>query len=182
VHKHITLSITFNAPPAKPLRDYCDIAEVTRYYKDTIDWNYLLQSSKDYEIEEPIFQSLTIAKNYFGAFVPENILSAFEPVKSNIGFEEIFKETTQGNSKKKNQGREINHLMNLTLINGTCNKARIIFGDIFPSKEFMMFCYSITNEKQVYMYYLIRLGTALKWGLTILWQLPHYLLRSFFDK
>ena len=96
--KHITFS---SAPPAKPLRDYCDIAEVTRHYKDTINWNYLLQSSKDYGIEEPIFQGLSIAKKYFGAFVPENILSTLEPVKSSIGFEEIFNGAMKDNSNKE---------------------------------------------------------------------------------
>jgi hypothetical protein len=179
VDKHVNNS---SAPPAKPLRDYCDIAEVTRHYKNTINWNYLLQSSKDYGIEEPIFQGLTISKKYFGAFVPENILSALEPVKSSIGFEEIFKETMEGNPKRKNQWNEVSYLMSLEKIDGAWNKSRIIFGGVFPSKEFMVYRYSIMNEKQVYMYYLIRLGTALQWGLTILCQLPHYLLRSTFEK
>jgi hypothetical protein len=176
LHRHITLSTAFSyIPPAKPLRDYCDIAEVTRHYKDTINWNYLLQSSKDYKIEYPIFQGLTIAKKYFGAFVPENILSALEPVKSRICFEEIFKGTIQGNSKKKNQWDKVSYFMSLKKTDGIWNKSRIIFGDIFPSREFMIYRYSITNEKQVYMYYLIRLNTARQWGLTILWQLPSYL-------
>ncbi|MDP4228675.1 MAG: nucleotidyltransferase family protein, partial [Bacteroidota bacterium] len=119
VHKHIILSSIYSyAPPAKPLRDYCDIAEVTRHYKDTINWNYLFQSSKDYGIEEPIFQGMSIAKKYFGALVPEDILSALKPVKSSIGFEEIFKEIMQGNSKKKNQWDEISYLVNLEKTDG----------------------------------------------------------------
>jgi hypothetical protein len=179
VDKHVNTS---RAPPAKPLRDYCDIAEVTRYYKDTINWNYLLQSSKDYEIEDPIFQGLTVAKKYFGAFVPDNILSVLEPVKSRIVFEEIFKGTKEGNSKKNYQWNEARYIINLKKINGALNKLRIIFGDIFPSKEYMIYCYSITNKKQVYIYYLIRLGTVLQWCLKILWQLPHYFLRSTFSK
>ena len=76
VDKHIKLS---TAPPAKPLRDYCDIAEVTRHYKDTINWNYLLQSSKDYGIEEPIFQGLSIAKKYFRGFCTRRYFSELEP-------------------------------------------------------------------------------------------------------
>lgn len=183
VHKHITLSIVFsNAPPVKPLRDHCDIAEITRHYKDTINWNYLLQSSKDYGIEEPISQGLSIAKNYFGAFVPEDFLSELEPVKSCIGFEEIFKGLIKKDSNKKYQSPGMNYLVNLETVNGTWNKSRIIFGDIFPSKEFMIYRYSIKNEKQVYRYYLIRSGTALQWGLDILGQLPHHILRSTFGK
>ncbi|MGA9189827.1 MAG: nucleotidyltransferase family protein [Methanosarcina sp.] len=179
---HVDKHVNSNSVPAKPLRNYCDIAQVTRYYKETINWNYLLQSSKDHGIEEPIFQGLSIAKKHFGAFVPEDILSELEPVKSCISFEEIFKEAMQGNSKKKNQWSEISYLMNLKKIDGTWKKTRYLFGDVFPSKEFMIYRYSIKNEKQFYMYYLIRSGTALQWGLAILKQVPHYLLKSTFGK
>ena len=179
---HLDKHINSAAPPARPLRDYCDIAEVTRHYKDTINWNYLLQSSKDYGIEEPIFQGLSTAKKYFGAFVPEDILSELEPIKSSIDFEEIFKGVIKDNSNKKDQSNTINSLMRLEKVNGTWNKSRIVFGYIFPSKEFMRYCYPIKHEKQVYMYYLIRSGTFFQWGLNILCQLPHYLLRSTFEK
>ncbi len=109
VDKHVNLN---SAPPAKPLRDYCDIAEVINYYKDIINWNYLLQSSKNYGIEEPIFQGLFIAKKYFGAPIPENILSELEPVKSGISFEEIFKGLTKNSSNKKYQCLEMSYLTN----------------------------------------------------------------------
>jgi hypothetical protein len=177
VHKHVNLG---SAPPARPLRDYCDIAEVTRYYNDTINWNYLLKSSKEYGIEEPIFQGLFISKEYFGALVPEDILSELEPVKSSISFEKIFKGLTKNNSNKNNLCLEMSYLVNLKTVKGIWNKSRIVFGDIFPSKEFMMYRYSITNEKQVYRYYLTRSGTAFQWGLTILRQLPSYILKFTF--
>jgi len=177
--KHINIS---SAPPAKPLRDYCDIAEVTRHYKDMINWNYLVQSSKDYGIEEPISQSLFIAKKYFGAFVPDNSLIALEPVKPSICFEEIYNGLIKDDSNQNNQCLERNYFRNLKTVNGIWNKSRILFGYIYPSKEYMIYCYSIRNEKQVYRYYLIRLGRAFQRGLNILGQLPNYILRSTFGK
>lgn len=179
VDKHVNLS---SAPPAKPLRDYCDIAEVTNHYKDAINWRYLLQSSKDYGIEEPIFQGLFIAKEYFGAFIPENILSEFEPVKSSICFEEVFRGLTKEDPNKKYQCLETDRLVNLKKVKGIWNKSRIIFGYAFPSKEFMIHRYSIKNEKQIYRYYLTRSGTVIQLGITILRQLPNYFLRSTFGK
>jgi hypothetical protein len=177
--RHINSSV-----PAKPLRDFCDIAEVTRYYEDTIHWNYLLQSSKHYEIEEPIFQGLSIAKKYFGALVPENIFNDLKPIKSSVGFGEIFKGAMKNNLdlKAKNQRSEINYFIRLKNIDGIWNKSCIIFGDVFPSKEYMIYRYHIKNEKQVYLYYLIRSATALQWGLAILWQLPNCIVRSAFGK
>jgi hypothetical protein len=170
------------APPAKPLRDYCDIAEITKHYKETIDWKYFLKKSKSYRIEKPIFQGLYIANKYFGALIPENVLSELEHTEPRTNFEEIFKGTNEDGSSIKNQSHAINYLITLKLVNGTYNKVRIVLGDIFPSKEFMMHRYSIKNEKQVYMYHLIRSGTALRWGLDVLWRLPHYFMRSAFSK
>ncbi len=179
VDKHINLS---TAPAAKPLRDYCDISEVTKHYKDTINWRYLLQSSKDYRIEEPIFQGLFIAKEYFGAFIPEDTLNKFEPIKSSICFEEIFSGLIKQDPNRKYQCLETNRLANLKKVKGVWNKSRIIFGYAFPSKEFMIHCYSIKNEKQIYRYYLTRSGKVIQLGITILRQLPNYILRSTFGK
>ncbi|MDR7666855.1 nucleotidyltransferase family protein [Methanosarcina sp. Z-7115] len=178
LHKHINSS---SAPPAKPLRDYCDIAEVIKHYKETINWESLIKSSNDHRIEEPIFQGLYIANKYFEAFVPENVLQRL-CVKSTIVFEKMFKIVIENNLNRKNQLDVIYYLTNLKLINGTCNKVRIIFGDIFPSKEFMIYRYSIKDEKQVYKYYLIRLGTAVLWGLDALWQFSRYFFKSTLSK
>jgi hypothetical protein len=184
VDKHITLSSSFSyAPPAKPLRDYCDISEVIKYYKNMINWDYFIQNSKDYGIEKPIYQCLFITKEYFGSFIPENVLITLKPIKPiGISFEKIYKEAMKDKRKKKLQSDIKLYFMNLKIIEGSCNKARIIFGDIFPSKEFMIYYYSIKNEKQVYMYYLIHLKKVLQQGLHSLWKLHHYILRSVFSK
>ena len=81
--KHIHMGST---PTAKPLRDYCDIAEVTKHYRGILNWSYLLQSSKNYRIEGPIYQGLSIANQYFGAIIPKDFLSELRPVKSSIDF------------------------------------------------------------------------------------------------
>lgn len=172
MYKHITLSGT---SPAKPLRDYCDIAEVTRQYKNTINWNSLLQNSKKFGVEEPIFQGLTIAKEYFDAFVPESVIHELKPVKPNVNFEDIFKGVV-----KENQSSTVSYLNYLKNVRGTLNKLHIIFGEIFPSKNYIIWRYSLTNEKQVYRYYLIHSGINLQSGLFILKQFPHYIFKSAF--
>ena len=74
-----------------PFRWYCDIAEVIRHYGEKINWKYLIQSSKDYGIEKPIYQSLYLVTKYLGAFVPIIVLRAFENFKFNVNFEDIFR-------------------------------------------------------------------------------------------
>lgn len=169
LHKHINSG-------AIPFRWYCDIAEVIRHYEGKINWKYLVQSSKNYGIEEPIYQSLYLVNKYFGAFVPMDVLKDFKTVTSNVNFEDIFKSsmTMEGNIKKRNQWREINYLKRLTKIDGIINKAHILFGDVFPCKEFMVQCYSIRNKKLIGVYYLIHFGIAIQWGINALWQLLLY--------
>lgn len=179
VDKHIHISSKLSA---NPLRDYCDIAEVTSHFKTTFNWEYFLQNSKSCKIEQPIFEGLSIAKKYFGALIPENFLNELKPVKSNIGFEKIFNEAMKGNSNKKYQWNAVNYLVNMKKIDGTWKRACVLFVNIFPSKEFIMHRYSVKNKKQVYLSYIIHLGTALHFGLLLLWQLPHYLLKSTFNK
>ncbi|MCK4734394.1 MAG: nucleotidyltransferase family protein, partial [Methanophagales archaeon] len=157
-------------------KSYGDIAEVIWHYGEKINWKYLVQSTKNYGIEEPIYQSLYNVNKYLGAFVPVDVLKAIKTVKSNVNIEDIFKSSRilEGNLKKRNQWREINYLKRLTKVDGLMNKAHILFGDVFPCKEFMMQRYSIRNKKLIGVYYLIRFGTALHWGINVLWQLLLY--------
>ena len=170
--KHISSS---GAPPLQ-FKWYCDIAEVIRHYGEKINWKYLVQSSKNYGIEEPIYQSLYFANKYFGAFVPVDVLKDLKTDKSNVNIEDIFKSSRMldGNIKKRKQWKEINYLKRLTKIDGIINKAHILFGDVFPCKEFMMQRYQIQNKKVIVVYYVIRFGTALHWGINALWLLLLY--------
>ena len=164
--------------PAKPLRDYCDIAEVTKHYRETINWSYLLQSSKNHGIEEPIYQILSVADKYFDAFVPTEISSELETVKASADFEDILRMRREDDPEGEDKPKEFSYLINLKKIDGFWNKARILLGDVFPCKEFMVQRYQTRNKKPISVFYIIRFGTALHWGLKILWQLPHYIVEN----
>lgn len=177
---HLDNHINYSRSAAQHFKDYCDIAEVTRHYKETINWNYFLQSSKDSGIEKPVFESLSIANNYLGAIIPENILSSLESTKKNP--DKAFERVTQDNLDEKDEWNKIKYYMKLKKIDSTWNRLRLLFEYSFPSKEFMIYRYSIENEKKVYIYYLIRSREMLQWGLPILGKLPNYILRSIFSK
>jgi hypothetical protein len=132
-----------------------------------------VQSSKNYGIEEPIYQGLYLANKYFGAFVQKEVLKDLKTVKSNANIEDNFRSSRIIESKKKEdvQLGVINYLKRLTKIDGLMNKTHILFGDVFPCKEFMVQRYSIRNKKLICVYYLIRFGTAIQWGINVLWQL-----------
>lgn len=179
---HLDNHINYSTPAAQHLKNYCDIAEVTMHYREIINWSYFLQSSKSYSIENPIYRGLSIADKYFEAFIPGDVLKALEPAKSNTSLKETFNGLMQDNLNKKNKWKRIKFYMKLEKVNGIRNKLHLLSGYIFPSKEFMMYHYSIEDEKKVYIYYLIRSGRVLNQGLRILWKLPQYIFRSIFSK
>jgi hypothetical protein len=179
---HLDNHINYSTPAAQHFKNYCDIAEVTMHYREIINWSYFLQNSKNCGIENPIYHGLFIAEKSFGAFVPGDVLNALEPAKSNTGLKETFDGLMQDNSNKKNKWKRIKFYMKLEKVIGIRNKLHLLSGYIFPSKEFMMYHYSIEDEKKIYKYYLIRSGRVLKQGLRILWKLPNYIFRSAFSK
>lgn len=167
---------------AQYFKDYCDIAEVTRHYKETINWNYLLKSTKSYGIEKPVFENLSFANRYFGAIIPDDILSVLEP-ELDIGFRETLDEISEDNLKKKDNENIIKHYVKkLEKVDSNWQKLNLLFGYVIPSKEYIMYHYSIKNEKRIYIYYLIHLGEILQWALPILGKLPNYICRSALSK
>lgn len=179
---HLDNHINYSAPAAQHFKNYCDIAEVTLHYREIFNWRYFLQSSKGYGIENPIFQGLSIAERYFGALIPENILSVLEQAKSSAGIKVTFNGLMQDNLSKKNQWKRIKFYAKFGKVSGIRNKIHLLSGYIFPSKKFMMYHYSIEDENEIYKYYLIRSGRVLKQILQILCKLPHYIFRSAFSK
>lgn len=173
---------TSNAPHPK-FKGYSDIVAVIMHHEGRINWEYLVESSKNYGIEEPVYYGLYIACKYLGAFVPSDVLDALKSVKSGIDSEDI-KSTRKmliWDLKKKRQSREISYFKTLVKVDGSGNKVRILLGDVFPCKEFMMQRYKIKNKKIVYAYYLFRFGTILRWGFRFLRQLLFYTVQRTAD-
>ena len=153
---------------------YCDLTAVINEYDGEIDWHYQVQSAKTQGLEAPIYHSFYIASTYFGAFVPPYVLNDLK--HTNVDFDDPFRSAgiMDCHLRKANRGREFNFLTILTKVDGIGNKARILFRSVFPCKEFMMRYYPIKRKKQIYRYYLYSLGTALRWGLNVLWYVLRY--------
>lgn len=160
-----------NQPAAALLRGYCDIAEVITHYGKLLNWSYISQSSKNYKIEELIYECLCIANRYFGAVVPKDFLSELQPIESSVNLESIL----ELNIEKSKESMEIKFLKKLRRADGAQNRARILFSDVFPCKDFMVQRYHIDNKERIYKFYLIRFGTFIKSGFNVFWRSPHYI-------
>jgi hypothetical protein len=162
---------------ATRLKWYCDIAEVIEFYGEKISWKYLLESTRNYRTEEPMYSGLYSVKAFLGASVPSHILNKLNP-DIYITFENMFGKKFKSLKKKKSL-RKTNYLFTLKEVDGIWKKIYLLLKDIFPSKKFMIRHYSIKKKSLVYVYYFLRLGAAFKWGIFLLQQTFSYLQNCF---
>ena len=152
---------------AIPLRWYCDIAEVIQHYETEINWNYLIQNSKNQGIENPLYQALYIVSNYFATYMPKAVFKALKPNNfDSYDVDNHFRISLSGKIKKEKEG--MGYFRVITKVDGIGNKAHLLFDALLPSKEYMMRYYTIKNKKLVYFYYVIRFGMIIHSGLNVL--------------
>lgn len=173
IDKHINDD---SAPSPNYIKSYCDIASIITHYYNDIEWDYLLKISDKYDIVNPIYENIYISCKFFGAPLPENIFKKISSVNSEGNFEKIMRDEIINDMRQKEKHIEYYYLWQLKKINGLLNKIFFIMGNMFPSKEFMVRRYSIKNDYQLYVCYLIRIGIVLLYGLA---YCVNY-LRSFF--
>jgi len=177
--QHLCLHLNRHSQPGAPpvsLKWYCDIAEVIRYYENEINWDFLVESSKKYGIEEPIFQNLDIAKEYFGADVPDQVLEILGSSCKKLDLESIINKPVESKfSEEKSQFMKlrafeyINEQVNE--VEGISNKARYLLGTVFPSKKYMIWRHGLKNERYIYFYYFSRIFTSINWTVRGLWEM-----------
>jgi hypothetical protein len=127
-----------------------DIKAIIKVYSETIDWEKFVCRSREYEIDIPlyyIFQNLLDK----GLEIPGYVLKGLKPRKNNI----IFKSLVAHVFSNKNT-RSMDYLFPILVRKGFANRIKLILSYFFPSKEFLIKRYDITNEGLAYLFYFIR--------------------------
>jgi hypothetical protein len=129
----------------------CDIHEFIRAYRDIIEWGDFIRRVKDYNIEFPLYYTLSHTKKLLGADVPSHVLEELKPVKSNSFKAGVFEKTTTNHYTV-----DVGHLLYLILLKGFRKKASYLFHYIFPQRDFMIKRYSLSSGRNSYLYYIVR--------------------------
>jgi hypothetical protein len=135
----------------------CDIAEVIHYYGEKINWEYLVQTSRDFEIGEPVYRGLTFAATYLDAAVPDEVLVDLRPDAPDSSTERRYRWPVPPDIKKKKSWMKFGRIERLARIEGISNKMHLFLREIFPTEEFMKEIYLTENRQKIYAYYLVRL-------------------------
>jgi len=73
------LSNNFSKQGGRKLRSVCDIAELIKKYDRVLNWDYIVKSSKSWNIEVALYYSLRWAHDLLGAPVPISSVRALKP-------------------------------------------------------------------------------------------------------
>ena len=72
------------------VRTLCDIGEVCRRYRETIEWRQLVARACAYKMEKPLYYALHLAREMVGAGVPSEVLRELRTSFGQLPLEERF--------------------------------------------------------------------------------------------
>lgn len=129
--------------------NFCDIAEILRM--DRLNWEFIITSSKKYNIETIVLQYVKLIGRYFDIKLPTDIPT------QNIDISDLEKRFYALLQNKNYNRKDFNNnVRSLSDVSGIANKLKYFLGDLFPTKEFMITRFQIRKKGLVYFYYPLR--------------------------
>ena len=144
----------------------CDIHEFIRAYRDRIDWKIFIRRVKDYNIEMPLYYTLSHTEKLLGTGIPSDVLEDLKPLKSNSFKGRVFEKTTTNHYTV-----DVGHILYLILLKGFKRKVLYLFHYIFPEKEFIIKRYSLQSGNISYLYFIVRPFLLFYKGLKAVYQI-----------
>lgn len=140
----------------------CDIKALVDHYKDSFGWKSFLDRVFKFHLCLPVKYSLVKTSELFHAPVPGYVweeLNAYKPAKSEKRIFSLFA------GRDRQSG--IVTLADLLTIPGTTQKLNYVFATLFPSREWLVSCYSRPGWPTLGLYAL-HLKNALTVGTKVL--------------
>ena len=149
------------------MKHFIDIAAFIKKYETEINWENLISSSKQYNCEVEIRDTLELCRDYFETTIPDDIFqlligpSEFDPHFLFVHYLRNDKKAIEEYVLTKHD----KYKETFSKINGTQNKLKYLFELFIPTKKFMINRYEIQNKNFVYFYYLKRIWVGIVKGI-----------------
>ncbi len=104
-----------------------DIHQVISHGKEKLDWERVCRESGEFQLRSPLFYSLWLSKEYFGACIPQEILEFLRPRHKGVG-EKIFSSLLRRGKRKE----KLCWLFYFSHISTWQKKIKFVFRTIFP--------------------------------------------------
>ena len=140
--KHITLGET-------RLIWFSDIYRLVRCYGKNMDWNFFLDKTEKNKLQKPVYEILSIIKEWFELSMPVYVTDRLKTVKCPYLEKDIFNPDPRH--------KQIIYISSLPKIQGIFNKIHYLLRIIFPAKRTMVKLYSQDKTAFSYLFYFYRL-------------------------
>lgn len=150
---------------------YLDIAKFIEHYKDDINWDYIIETSKKHKVEGSMHRVLQAINEGFGGYVTLDTLNQLKNDQYDLHI-------TDALDSVSNPIRHFYSLLSEVFaprILPIRNRVYMTFRNIFPCKAYMMHRYPIKHKRSLHLYYFLRIIIGIGKFLKGLYHLPVYI-------
>jgi hypothetical protein len=131
---------------------FYDIAQVLRCYEDELDWGLILAKAKEFEVLKALQVTLTKTVELLAPPVPFEILERLESASPSLRGKAAFALLTASD-------KHAAILLSVISKDSLLHKAKFLSTVAFPSAEYMIERYQLSDRGKLLLYYAYRLGS-----------------------
>lgn len=159
-----------------------DVKKLLERYINEINWNYMAQVAKEYEVGPSMYRILNAIDRWFGISIPPDAISQFKSDGAIASVIDILCPPVKNKSDYKELDSIFSSFSSTTRLPSFRKKVYHIFKRMFPDKECIIQIYSVKRKKLVYLYYFVRGFHVFLKGIKALLRLPIYIRDKYNSK
>lgn len=136
---------------------FCDIAEVIRYYRGRIDWEYILTRAGEYKLKTILYYTLYLTKELLDCPISDEVLAKLRPGKIRMG---LLRLCIKGNGIKGLRNTWLGskrHIGHILMMDEVKDRFRLLFRFFCPSREWLIYRYHLVRPNKIFLYHLLYL-------------------------
>ncbi len=151
---------------------FYDIAQVLQYYEEELDWNLVIAKAREFEILKALQVTLARTVELLAPPLPPGVLERVESKRVSLRGKAAFALLTARDNYAA-------ILLSFIARDSLLRKARFLATVAFPSAEFMIERYQLSDRRKLPLYYAYRLGS---WFYPLLRSLLSVLYHALFRR
>jgi hypothetical protein len=135
-----------------------DIFQSIKVYEKSVDWDFIIRESRDFNLSRLLYFSLTIVRDYSSLRILDKVTNSLQPLHITIG-EKFFLFLQLSNKRMRGSS----YLIYLALNRGFINKYRFLLRTFFPPQHILIQRWYNKNLEFRKSYYLFRICEVVRY-------------------
>ncbi len=131
---------------------FVDLREAILAYNAEIDWKELIIKAKYYKIRTILYYALYLTQELFGPVVKDEIIESLRPNRIQLALINFFIDKNKILSLPDENPGYKRYIAQVLMMDKFLDMLRLIFKSLFPSREWLIYKYSITDKSKVLSY------------------------------